>query len=129
MDTTKTQESANRPSTQSTAGASSKVVSARERPAVTERAKEVIEGTRQKLTHAYDRTATNINQTYGKAVDYGKEHPGRTSLLAFGVGIGAGLLLSQQLSHRQTARSRASRIVPPVMSALSQITAQLFRYR
>jgi ElaB/YqjD/DUF883 family membrane-anchored ribosome-binding protein len=129
MDTTKTQESANRPSTQSTAGAASKVVSARERPAVTEKAKEVIEGTKQKLTQAYDRTTTNINQKYGKAVDYGKEHPGRTSLLVFGAGIGTGLLLSRQLLHRHPAPSRTSRIVPPVLNALSQITAQLFRYR
>ena len=126
MDTTKNLESANRPAAQSTPGAASKVVPARERPPVTEKAKEVIEGTRQKLTNAYDRTATNINQKYGKVVDYGKEHPGRTSLLAFGAGIGAGLLLFQ-LSHRQAPRSRTSRIVPPVMNALSQISAQLFR--
>ena len=127
MDTTKNLESANRPAAQPTAGAASKVVPARERPPVSEKAKEVIEGTRQKLTNAYDRTATNINQKYGKAVDYGKEHPGKASLLVFGAGIGAGLLLARQLLHRQPARSRTSRFVPPVMNALSQISAQLFR--
>src|SRR5262245_48164263 len=127
MDTTKNPESFNRPASQSTAGAAAKAVPARERAPVTERAKEVIEDARQRLTHAYGRTTSNINQGYGKVVDYGKEHPGRTSLLVFGAGLGAGLLLSQQLSHRQTVRNRRSRFIPPVMNALAQISAQLFR--
>ena len=127
MDTTKNLESANRPSTQPTASAATRAVPTRERQAVAEKAKQVIEDTRQKLTHAYGRTTSNINQKYGQVVDYGKEHPGRSSLLAFGIGVGAGLLLSQQLSRRQPVQSRTSRIVPPVMDALSQIAYQLFR--
>ena len=122
MDTTKNPES-----TLIAGSSAAKTVPARERPPVTEKAREVIEGTRQKLTHAYDRTTSNINQQYGKVVDYGKEHPGTATLLAFGIGLGAGLLLSQQLSHRHAQPSRTSRIVPPVMNALSLMANQLFR--
>jgi hypothetical protein len=56
-------------------------------------------------------------------MDYSREHPGRSTLVAFGVGVGLGLLIAGSF----TARSRARRIVPPVMNALSEIASELFR--
>jgi hypothetical protein len=85
---------------------------------------EMIDQAKQAVTDAYNRTSKTINDTYSQAVDYGREHPGQLTLLAFGAGIGIGILLSNGLS---TSRSRTGRIVPPVVNALSEIAIELFR--
>jgi hypothetical protein len=66
-----------------------------------------------------------MNDTYEQALDYTRENPGKAALVMFGVGIGVGLLLAN--STNLTGRSRTRRIVPPVMNALSDIAAELFR--
>jgi len=94
------------------------------RSEVSHRAAEVMEQTKQAVTDAYDRTSKTVQATYDQAVDYGREHPGQLTLIAFGAGIGIGLLLASSLS---TSRSRRSRIVSPVMNAISEIAVELFR--
>jgi ElaB/YqjD/DUF883 family membrane-anchored ribosome-binding protein len=89
---------------------------------VADKAKDMAEGAKEKLTRAYDRTAEAVNGTYQKAVEYGKENPGKTTLIAFGVGVGVGMLLASGRSPRGRGR-----FVPPVMNALSEIATQLFR--
>ena len=90
---------------------------------IKERGAEFADKAKQTVTEAYDKTSRTLNEGYGQAIDYGRDNPGKTVLIAFGVGLGVGVLLSNSLSPR----SRAGRIVPPVMNALSDIAAQLFR--
>ena len=84
---------------------------------------EVVDKAKQTVTDAYKRTSQTLNEGYEQARDYGRENPGQTALVMFGVGIGVGIWLANSMS----SRSRASRIVPPVMTALSDIAVQLFR--
>lgn len=95
----------------------------REWDEIKERGSEFADKAKQTVSEAYDKTSRTLNEGYGQALDYGRENPGKTVLIAFGVGIGVGLLLSNNMSPR----SRAGRLVPPVMNALSDIAAQLFR--
>lgn len=91
-----------------------------------EQAKQVIsdayDQTSQTLHNAYDQTSKTLHNAYDHTLNYGRENPGKMALIAFGVGVGVGVLLSNGGS-----RSRTSRIVPPVMNALSQIATEVFR--
>ena len=88
-----------------------------------ERGAEFADKAKQTFNEAYERTSHVVNDSYGRAIDYGSEHPGQTMLIAFGVGVCVGVWLSSNVS----SRSRSSRIVPPVMNALSEIAAEMFR--
>jgi ElaB/YqjD/DUF883 family membrane-anchored ribosome-binding protein len=88
-----------------------------------QRGKEVLGQAKQTVNEAYEKTSKALNQSYEQAVDYGRDNPGKTALIAFGVGIGVGLWLA----NTATPRNRASRIVPPVMNAVSNIVSELFR--
>jgi len=78
---------------------------------------------RQSVSDTYYRASHGLNETWEQAMDYGREHPGRSTLIAFGVGVGVGLLMANGFA----TRSRTQRIVPPVMNALSEIATELFR--
>lgn len=78
---------------------------------------------RRGVSDTYVRASQGLNETWEQAMDYSREHPGRSALIVFGVGVGVGLLVAGGF----TARSRARRIVPPVMNALSEIASELFR--
>ena len=110
------------PTTGYSAGGGSAAQRAREQSPETNRTSEVIDQTKQTLTEAYDKTSRALNQTYGQAMDYGRENPGKLTLIAFGAGIGLGMLLAGTFSPR----SRTRRIVPPVMNALTEIVQELF---
>jgi ElaB/YqjD/DUF883 family membrane-anchored ribosome-binding protein len=97
----------------------------RAREQATETAREVLDQTKQAVTNAYEKTAETLTQTYDQAVTYGKENPGTMTLIAFGAGIGIGLLLASGLGGRSTTRT--SRIVDPVVDALAQIAREVFR--
>lgn len=88
-----------------------------------ERGAEMVDQAKQTVTDAYKRTSQSLNEGYEQAVGYGREHPGQTAAICFGIGVGVGLWLASGAS----SRSRSSRIVPPVMNALSDIAVQLFR--
>lgn len=76
----------------------------------------------QAVSEAYDKTTQKVSETYAQVKSYSHENPGKTILIALGVGVGVGLLLSAN-----TRRSRTSRIAQPVVNALSDIAAELFR--
>lgn len=95
-----------------------------EKKSATERGTEYAEQAKQTLNEAYEKTEKAIGQTYDRALEYGTAHPGTMTLVALGVGVGVGFILAQ--NSRISSRSRAQRIVPPVMNALSQVVAELF---
>jgi hypothetical protein len=84
---------------------------------------ELIDQTKQGITDTYNRASKGLNETWEHAMEYSREHPGKSTLIAFGLGIGVGLLVAGNFA----ARSRTRRIVPPVMNALSEIASELFR--
>lgn len=97
------------------------------KPCVTrfgERAAEKMDQAKQKMGELYDQTNKSLSHQYDKAVDYSRENPGKTTLIAFGVGVGVGVLL---LGNLGGSRSRRSRVVEPVMNAVSTLAYELFR--
>ncbi len=64
-----------------------------------------------------------MHKTLDQAVDYGRDNPGTATLIAFGAGVGLGLLIASNVN----SRSRSQRMVPPVMKALSDIAVEFFR--
>src|SRR5215211_1457157 len=76
-----------------------------------------IDTTKQAVSTAYDKTSQVLTESYDQAMSYGKENPGKLTLIAFGAGIGIGLLLSSLGG----GRSRTNRIAEPVVNALSQV--------
>ena len=55
-------------------------------------------------------------------MSYGREHPGKMTIIALGSGFGLGLLLAGR-------RSRMSRYTEPVINALSYIAREFVRNR
>jgi len=72
----------------------------------------------------YEQVNKTVTEKYNQAVDYGRENPGKTTLIAFGVGVGVGLLLLGNL--RGGRRRSRSRVVEPVVNALSTLACELF---
>jgi hypothetical protein len=65
-----------------------------------------------------------LTNTYDQAMSYGRENPGKLTLIAFGAGIGIGILLASNMGG---GRSRTNRIAEPVINALSQVATEFFR--
>lgn len=78
----------------------------------------------EKAGEVYEQANKAVTEQYGKAVDYTRENPGKTTLIAFGIGVGVGAIL---LSSLTGSRSRRSRVVEPVMSAVSTLAREFFR--
>jgi ElaB/YqjD/DUF883 family membrane-anchored ribosome-binding protein len=85
---------------------------------------EVINQAKQKAGEVYDQANKRLSEQYEKAINYGRENPGKTTLIAFGVGVGVGALL---VSNFSAMRGRRSRMVEPVMRAASTLARELFR--
>ena len=83
---------------------------------------EAFEQAEQAVSDAYEKTTKKVSETYEKAKSYGAENPGKTILIALGIGVGLGLLLGSS-NHR----SRTSRLAQPVVHALSDIALAFFR--
>ena len=96
--------------------------------AATQRARETaqsaIDQTKQVMSDAYEKTSEVLSNTYDKTVTYGRENPGTATLIAFGAGIGVGVLLAAALSG---GRSRTNRIAEPIVNALSQVAMEFLR--
>lgn len=84
---------------------------------------EMYDKTRENLSDAYNRASRSVQETWDQAMDYGRNNPGTTTLIAFGAGLGLGLLIASNMN----SRSRTERIVPPVMRALSDLAVEFFR--
>lgn len=87
-------------------------------------ATEVVDQAKQAVTDVYNRASKSLNESYSQAIDFSRENPGKTTLIAFGAGIGIGLLLAGNFS---SSRGRTGRIVPPIMNALTEIASEIFR--
>lgn len=85
-----------------------------------------IDQTKQVVTDAYGKTSEALTNTYDQAMSFGREHPGQLTLIAFGAGIGIGLLLASSFS---SGRSTSQRYAEPVVNALSNIALEFFRNR
>ena len=81
----------------------------------------VYEQTRESVSQAYDRTAGALSETYDQAMMYARENPGKTTLIAVGIGVAVGLLLA---SGR---RSRIRRFGEPIVNALSDVAMEIVR--
>ena len=76
-----------------------------------------------KAGQIYNQANRNLNEQYEGVIDYGRSSPGKATLIAFGAGIGLGLLVAGSIN----ARRRRSRLFEPVMNALSVLTYNLIR--
>ena len=84
---------------------------------------DTIQQAKQAATDAYNRASQGLSDSYTQALDYGRENPGKMALIAFGAGIGIGLLLANGIG----TSNRTDRIMPPVMNALSAIASEFLR--
>ena len=89
---------------------------------ILERGEEVYGKAKQAVTDVYDKTSKVVCKTCEQAKSYSSENPGKTILIALGIGVGLGILLGTR-----THRSRTSRIAQPVVNALSDIAQEFFR--
>ena len=76
----------------------------------------------QAVSDVFDKTAQAVSETYEKAKSYSNENPGKTILIALGIGVGLGFLLGAS-----SRRSRTGRFAQPVVNALSDIALEFFR--
>jgi len=76
------------------------------------------------VSDVYDKTAEKVTESYEKIKSYSTENPGKTILIALGIGVGLGFLLGASSSSR---RSRTSRYAEPVVNALSDLAHKFFR--
>jgi hypothetical protein len=77
----------------------------------------------RKAGEVYNKATKSLNEQFVRMIDYGRENPGKAALIAFGVGLGAGLIVTGSFS----ARNRRSRRVETVMNALSALAYNLVR--
>jgi hypothetical protein len=75
-----------------------------------------------KAGRIYNQANRNLNEQYERVIGYGRR-PGKATLIAFGAGLGVGLLVAGSVN----ARGRRARLVEPIMNALSALTYNLIR--
>ncbi len=78
--------------------------------------------TKHAMSQAYEKTSQALSGTYDQALTYVKENPGKTTLIALGIGVGLGLLLASG-----GRRSRVRRFGEPIVNALSDIALEVSR--
>jgi ElaB/YqjD/DUF883 family membrane-anchored ribosome-binding protein len=88
-----------------------------------ERGAEAYGQAEEAVSDAYDKTSEKVSETYGKARNYGHDNPGKSILIALGIGVGLGFLLCSG-----TRRSGVTgRIARPVVNAISDIALDFWR--
>ena len=93
------------------------------REQVGDRSAGMMDQAKLKFGQAYNQANRSLNEQYGRVIDDSRENQGKATLIAFGVGVGVGLLVAGSFN----ARSRRSRLVEPVMNALSALAYSLVR--
>jgi ElaB protein len=91
---------------------------------IKDRSVEAFDQAKEKVGRVYERANKSLIGQYENAMDFGRENPGKTTLIALGVGVGVGLLVASSFT---APRSRRRRIVDPIMNALSTLAYDLFR--
>jgi len=84
---------------------------------------EVRERAQEAVSEVYDKTARTVSETYEYVKRYGSKNPGKTMLIALGIGVGLGYFLGAS-SRRSGATGRFAR---PVVNALSDVALEFFR--
>ncbi len=87
-----------------------------------EKVGEVYENIAPAAQQAYDKTANAVNETYMQTKQYGQENPGKSLLVALGIGIGIGFIWGQNSHH-----SRGGRYARPIVNAVSDVAMAFFR--
>ena len=82
----------------------------------------VFDHAKRTMSHAYDRSAHAIGDGYSQALAFGRQNPGKTTLIAFGIGIGVGMFLLGSRRH-----SRVRRYGEPIVNALSNMATEFVR--
>src|SRR5262249_13588315 len=80
---------------------------------------------KRKIADAYDRTSETASRLYQDALDYGREHPGTAMLIAFGVGVGLGVMMSD---GGRSPRYRRN-VVPAIATAAAEAVLDIFDAR
>jgi uncharacterized protein YecT (DUF1311 family) len=91
------------------------------REKVEDRGAGMMDQAKLKAGQIYNQANRNLNEQYERVIGYGRRSPGKATLIAFGAGVG--LLVASSIN----ARSRRSRLVEPIMNALSALTYNLIR--
>jgi len=105
---------------QKTAGEPGRACAAAQK--VLDRGAEVYGQAEKAVSDVYEKTAQAASKTYEQARSYSSENPGKTILIALGIGVGLGFLLGA--GSRPTRTGRYAR---PVVNALSDIALEFFR--
>ncbi len=84
---------------------------------------EVLGQAQEAVSDVYDKTARTVSQTYAHVKNYSSKNPGKTMILALGIGVGLGFLLGAS-SRRSGITGRFAR---PVVNALSDVALGFFR--
>lgn len=88
-----------------------------------ERGAEALEQAEEAVGDLKDKTAQVVSKTYEQARSYCSKNPGKTMLIALGIGVGVGFLLGAG-TRRSGAAGRFAR---PVVNALSDVALAFFR--
>jgi len=83
---------------------------------------ETFDGNKSGMQPAHSGATKALGETCDQALEYGRQNPGKTALIAFGIGIGVGMLLLGS-----SRRSRMSRYGEPIVHALSDIAMEFVR--
>lgn len=84
---------------------------------------EAYDQTVKAVSGAYEKTSEVLTNTYDQTMTYGRDNPGKLTLIAFGAGIGIGVLLASGLGGRRSN----SRYTEPIVNALSQVALAFFK--
>lgn len=68
-----------------------------------DRGAEVYGQAEQAVSDAYDKTAQAVSKSYDQAKNYSTENPGKTMLIASGIGVGLGFLLGAVSRRSRTS--------------------------
>ena len=89
------------------------------------RDRDAVEQAQESVAEAYDRTAETLSDAFERVMKYGRENPGTLTLIAFGAGVGVGLVLTSAL----TSGDRRNRIMPALADVLSHLASEVLNRR
>jgi ElaB/YqjD/DUF883 family membrane-anchored ribosome-binding protein len=81
----------------------------------------------QAANQAYDQTAKVLNESYQQVSSYAHENPQKSTLIAFGVGLGLGLLLASRGGWRSSGWRPNRHYAAPVIDALYDVALAFVR--
>lgn len=85
-------------------------------------AKEAYQKTAEAAGEVYEKTSRAVSGAYEQVVSYGQENPALMTLVAFGLGVGVGLLLASSVR-----RSRSRGFTEPIVEAIQDFASDYLR--